>query len=324
MNTWRIFWLVSVIGVLMACGEHRSPVAVRSTPVNEQVVPHEMGTIHFDVTYVDPAGRRLAKLVVVDRMTAYVYESTGTEMTRQDLVREGDRGKAEITVSAGDNRSVDLVAYEGARVKWFGVDTDVDVQASNTTTAEMTMRLMVPGLGDPGDTTTVGNYPLRWSRVAGVTGYVVEEDTTISFAIPKTVYSGSDTSATIAGKGTGTYFYRVRIGSMKTYGEGVWSNVQSIMVKPEGQIQIDVPWPPDTVSAQIPQEIETSTGQMVLIPAGVFIMGDTFREGWSDEQPQHPVSLDAFYIDKYEVTNVQYKAFCDATHRTYPPHPLCR
>jgi formylglycine-generating enzyme required for sulfatase activity len=30
------------------------------------------------------------------------------------------------------------------------------------------------------------------------------------------------------------------------------------------------------------------------------------------------VHLDAFYIDKYEVTNEEYKKFCDSTGRSYP------
>ncbi len=45
---------------------------------------------------------------------------------------------------------------------------------------------------------------------------------------------------------------------------------------------------------------------MVLIPAGEFMMGDTFSEGYSDELPVHAVYVDAFYMDTYEVTNQQY------------------
>jgi formylglycine-generating enzyme required for sulfatase activity len=48
---------------------------------------------------------------------------------------------------------------------------------------------------------------------------------------------------------------------------------------------------------------------MVLIPAGEFQMGDHFNEGSSDELPVHTVYLDAFYIDKYEVTNELYAKF---------------
>jgi formylglycine-generating enzyme required for sulfatase activity len=50
-------------------------------------------------------------------------------------------------------------------------------------------------------------------------------------------------------------------------------------------------------------------GSMVLVPAGEFQMGDTFGEGSSDELPVHTVYLDAYYIDKYEVTNAEYVTY---------------
>lgn len=58
--------------------------------------------------------------------------------------------------------------------------------------------------------------------------------------------------------------------------------------------------------------------QMVLIPAGEFTMGTDNR--LADEGPEHSVELPAYYIDKYEVTNLQYKAFIDATNRKSPRH----
>ena len=48
---------------------------------------------------------------------------------------------------------------------------------------------------------------------------------------------------------------------------------------------------------------------MALIPAGEFQMGS--NDGGNDEQPVHTVYVDAFYMDKYEVTNAQFKAFVD-------------
>jgi formylglycine-generating enzyme required for sulfatase activity len=57
---------------------------------------------------------------------------------------------------------------------------------------------------------------------------------------------------------------------------------------------------------------------MVLVPAGEFIMGTNSR--LPDEGPEHTVTLPAFYIDKYEVTNLQYKKFNDATKRRSPTH----
>ena len=54
----------------------------------------------------------------------------------------------------------------------------------------------------------------------------------------------------------------------------------------------------------------SSYANMVLIPAGEFQMGSS--DGNREEKPVHTVYVDAFYIDKYEVTNAQYKAFVDA------------
>lgn len=48
---------------------------------------------------------------------------------------------------------------------------------------------------------------------------------------------------------------------------------------------------------------------MVRISQGEFQMGGTVAE---NEQPLHTLFLHAFYLDKYEVTNAQYKKFVDA------------
>jgi formylglycine-generating enzyme required for sulfatase activity len=58
------------------------------------------------------------------------------------------------------------------------------------------------------------------------------------------------------------------------------------------------------------QEITGKDGApMMLVPAGDFTMGS--KEG-VDEQPVHRVSLDAYYMDKYEVTVGQYAKFLEA------------
>ena len=54
---------------------------------------------------------------------------------------------------------------------------------------------------------------------------------------------------------------------------------------------------------------------MVLIPGGEFQMGSRDSEGDEDEKPVNTVYVDAFYMDKYEVTNAQFKAFVDANPR---------
>lgn len=53
----------------------------------------------------------------------------------------------------------------------------------------------------------------------------------------------------------------------------------------------------------IPTEIPVPEG-MALVPAGSFRMGST--NGPVNEQPEHPVFVDAFYMDLYEITNGQF------------------
>jgi len=57
---------------------------------------------------------------------------------------------------------------------------------------------------------------------------------------------------------------------------------------------------------------------MVFIPAGEFLMGSEDAEAQPDEQPVHQVFLPAYYIDRYEVTNMQYQRFVLATGRPAP------
>ena len=66
------------------------------------------------------------------------------------------------------------------------------------------------------------------------------------------------------------------------------------------------------------QEITGKDGTpMVLVPAGEFTMGS--NDGGDDEKPAHRVSLDAYYIDKYEVTVRQYAKFLEAKGVNGPP-----
>jgi formylglycine-generating enzyme required for sulfatase activity/tRNA A-37 threonylcarbamoyl transferase component Bud32 len=76
------------------------------------------------------------------------------------------------------------------------------------------------------------------------------------------------------------------------------------------------PSPTATPTAPPPQPIEVKVweadgAEMVLVPAGEFIMGS--EELGEDEQPVHPVYLDDFWIDRYEVTNELFARFVAET-----------
>jgi formylglycine-generating enzyme required for sulfatase activity len=72
---------------------------------------------------------------------------------------------------------------------------------------------------------------------------------------------------------------------------------------------------------------------LVRIPAVEFVMGSEKTETsfynkqaisttcGDNERPAHVVQLGEYLIDKHEVTNGQYRMFCDATHTKYPQDP---
>lgn len=77
--------------------------------------------------------------------------------------------------------------------------------------------------------------------------------------------------------------------------------------------------PTVSVSNTLPSNINYK-GEMVLVAAGDFTMGSD--AGGDESKPAHRVTVPAFYVDKTEVTNVQYRAFCDATGKQPPPDPF--
>jgi len=85
---------------------------------------------------------------------------------------------------------------------------------------------------------------------------------------------------------------------------------QKVTVKPEEKQSVSVVL--EESGSQDGSIIREKDGAvMMLISGGEFQMGSPEGEGSDNERPQHVVFLDAFYIDKYEVTNAQYKQFMD-------------
>ncbi len=63
-------------------------------------------------------------------------------------------------------------------------------------------------------------------------------------------------------------------------------------------------------------ETDTLDSQMVLVPAGKFTRGSTLGD---DEKPVRQITLNAFYMDKFEVTVGQYARYLEATEMEEPP-----
>ncbi|MBT7188757.1 MAG: SUMF1/EgtB/PvdO family nonheme iron enzyme [Anaerolineae bacterium] len=58
-----------------------------------------------------------------------------------------------------------------------------------------------------------------------------------------------------------------------------------------------------------PAVMDVDALEFSLVPAGKFWMGS--KEGSSDEKPQHQLTLPAFWMGRYPVTNAQYSAFVE-------------
>lgn len=78
----------------------------------------------------------------------------------------------------------------------------------------------------------------------------------------------------------------------------------------------------DAILSAGPNELPIPVPETVLVPAGKFLMGrdPNDRLALQNEPIFHPIDLPAFRVGKYPVTNVEYEAFCRATHHIFPEH----
>ena len=80
--------------------------------------------------------------------------------------------------------------------------------------------------------------------------------------------------------------------------------------------------PTSPLFADSVQEPPGSDDEMVLIPGGLFGMGQgalpADAGGSYMDKPMHEVVLEPFFFDRCEVTNAQYLAFCQATKHRLP------
>ena len=77
----------------------------------------------------------------------------------------------------------------------------------------------------------------------------------------------------------------------------------------------DKPW--EKPGTEVGEEIVGPDGGVyVWVPSDSFMMGSD--DGEAGEKPIHRVELGGFWLGKYEVTNAQYRAFCEMTGRQFP------
>jgi sulfatase modifying factor 1 len=80
---------------------------------------------------------------------------------------------------------------------------------------------------------------------------------------------------------------------------------------------------PEVVSPTVVERRQPFEPELILIPAGEFLMGSDPQEdkdAFPGEQPRHTLYLPDYYVAKTPVTNMQYAAFVEATDRERPRH----
>ena len=117
----------------------------------------------------------------------------------------------------------------------------------------------------------------------------------------------------------GAYALRVRV--VKPDGNYLDSDSRRVVVANQPATDKQAPMIAPTNALGIGSSQVSPVDGMILVyvPAGEFLMGsaDSDPEASSDEKPQHKVTLDAFWIDRTEVTNAMFAQFVAASgHKT--------
>lgn len=251
------------------------------------------------------------------------------------VTRDGfaDQTKA-ATIVGGQTATlkVELPALQGAitvKSSPVGARVTVDGEERGATTAQ---GLVVLGLGVGTHTVAVKLDKFRdWTqdvRVANMGNKEVKADLT---GLPgKVVVSSTPRGATVYvdGKDRGKTLLTLNDlepgrHTVKVVMPGYETQEQTLTLDPAGEEALTLTLK-ETEKAQIEVNTDqtktnpTDGAEMVYIPEGEFTMGSN---DYDDEKPPHKVSLDGYWIYKYEVTVGQYRKFCQATNRKIADAP---
>ena len=123
--------------------------------------------------------------------------------------------------------------------------------------------------------------------------------------------------------GVTRYGRGVTAGSVREYLEGHGIDTRTAPPSAVARVQPtpSIPIKPEKSEPAFDREITGKDGApMVTIPAGEFQMGSPDSEGDKGEHPRHPVYLDAYSMDKFEVTVTRYAEFMRSTGRQAPTY----
>lgn len=237
-------WWIGTIFLSIGCDSDKTERPVEPENISST------GTIKLEVSFVSwPAGSaKIAALQTIDKVTAYIYNSTGNLTTQTNLTISGQVATGRVSVPAQNDYRVVLAYFDGTIVRYMGEKTDVDVPSGGVVTAKIEAVFMGTEVSASSDSVAAGqSYLISWQSLPYVTGYQLEEALQSDFAGATVVFDGTDTVMTFAEKeSNATYYYRAR--SNTPYGSGPWYRAASVFVgsdSSEGTIAIDTPVPPD-------------------------------------------------------------------------------
>jgi formylglycine-generating enzyme required for sulfatase activity/cation transport regulator ChaB len=95
---------------------------------------------------------------------------------------------------------------------------------------------------------------------------------------------------------------------------GVLSQLLVVQVFDPYTHQIQLVDPPKTHIVRLSDDVDLT---LVRIPGGRFSMGSPKGEGYSDEQPQHEVTVEEFWLGQFPVTQAQYEAVVGRNPATF-------
>lgn len=96
--------------------------------------------------------------------------------------------------------------------------------------------------------------------------------------------------------------------------KGGYTTVETITVTPTGQAAF---------TFKLKESNDPFEKQMVLVKGGTFKMGDTFGDGKKEEKPVRSVTVDDFYISKFEITQEQWREMMGASPSHYSGCDKC-
>jgi len=65
----------------------------------------------------------------------------------------------------------------------------------------------------------------------------------------------------------------------------------------------------ETIELNEIENIIVEAENLIFVEGGFYLMGDHYNEGWSDELPVHSITVDNFFIGKFEITHTEFIEF---------------